>query len=82
MPFGKTVPPLNRRKRAQDRGECQKVALKMEAIQDKSFLPNEIGVDDPRRECQKVPFSAIFSRGFLGARRRRASSPSTHFPDY
>jgi hypothetical protein len=48
------------------RGECRKVALKMGAIQHKSFLPKEIGVDDPRQKCQKVPFSAISSRRSLG----------------
>jgi hypothetical protein len=48
-------------------GECQKMALKLGVIQDKSLLAKEIGVDDPRQKCQKVPFSAIFSCGFLGA---------------
>jgi hypothetical protein len=59
MPFGMTIPSLSGRKRAQDRGECQKVALKMGAIQNKSFLPNEIGVDEPARsanKCHLVPF--------------------------
>jgi hypothetical protein len=42
-------------------GECQKVAPKLDAIRDKSLLAKEIGVEEPRQKCQKVPFSAIFS---------------------
>jgi hypothetical protein len=42
-------------------GECQKVAPKLGVIRDKSLLAKEIGVEEPRQECQKVPFSAIFS---------------------
>jgi hypothetical protein len=37
-------------------GECQKVAPKLGAIRDKSLLAKEIGVEEPRQKCQKVPF--------------------------